>query len=41
MDLIANKVQNFSKEDINKIEKEGTISIEINGKNINLGLQDV
>jgi isoleucyl-tRNA synthetase len=41
MALIANKVQNFSKEDINKIEKEGTISIEINGKNINLGLQDV
>lgn len=41
MALIANKVQNFSKEDINKIEKEGTISIEINGKNINLALQDV
>jgi len=41
MGLIANKVQNFSKEDINKIEKEGTISMEINGKNINLGLEDV
>jgi isoleucyl-tRNA synthetase len=41
MRLIANEVQNFSKEDINKIEKFGTISININGKNINLGLEDV
>lgn len=41
MGLIASKVQNFSKEDINKIEKEGTIAMEINGKNINLGFEDV
>ncbi|WP_445750130.1 isoleucine--tRNA ligase [Polaribacter sp.] len=41
MRLIANAVQNFTKEDINKIEKLGTISINIDGKNINLGLEDV
>ena len=41
MRLIANAVQNFTKEDINKIEKLGTISINIDGKNINLALEDV
>jgi isoleucyl-tRNA synthetase len=41
MRLIANEIQNFSKEDINKIEKSGSISIDIQGKNINLGLEDV
>ncbi|PQJ75365.1 isoleucine--tRNA ligase [Polaribacter gangjinensis] len=41
MRLIANAVQNFTKEDINNIEKLGTISINIDGKNINLGLEDV
>lgn len=41
MRLIANAVQNFTKEDINKIEKFGDILLNINGKNINLGLEDV
>ena len=41
MRLIASAVQNFTKEDINNIEKLGTISINIDGKNINLGLEDV
>ena len=41
MRLIANVVQNFTKEDINNIEKLETISINIDGKNINLGLEDV
>ena len=41
MRLIASEVQKFSQEDINKIEKVGNISIEINGKNIILGAEDV
>ena len=41
MRFVAGAVGKFSQEDINKIEKDGNISIEINGKNINLGLEDV
>jgi isoleucyl-tRNA synthetase len=41
MRLIANQVQEFTQEDINKIEKDKNISIEINGKNIILELADV
>jgi isoleucyl-tRNA synthetase len=41
MKLIANAVNQFSADDIKKIEQIGTIDIEINGKNITLGLEDV
>ncbi len=41
MRFIAAQVQQFNQEDINKIEKDGNISIEVNGKNIILGLEDV
>ena len=41
MRLIASEVQKFGQEDINKIEKVGNISLEINGKNITLELSDV
>jgi isoleucyl-tRNA synthetase len=41
MRLIASEVQNFSQEDINKIEKVGNISLDINGKNTILELADV
>ncbi|MGY0408176.1 MAG: DUF5915 domain-containing protein, partial [Polaribacter sp.] len=41
MRLIASKIQEFTQEDINKIEKTGNISIEINGKNSILGFEDV
>ena len=41
MRFIANEVQNFTQEDINKIEKVGNITIEVNGKNITLGTEDV
>ncbi len=41
MKLVANAVQNFSKEDIQQIEKQGEISIEINGKMITLRISDV
>jgi isoleucyl-tRNA synthetase len=41
MRLIAAEVQNFTQEDISKIEKEGHISVCINEKNITLGLEDV
>ena len=34
-------MQKFNQEDINKIEKDGNISLEINGKNITLELSDV
>jgi isoleucyl-tRNA synthetase len=34
-------VGTFSKEDINKIEKDGNIILDINGKNITLDLSDV
>jgi isoleucyl-tRNA synthetase len=41
MRFVAAAVQKFNQEDINKIEKYKSISIEINGKNITLGLEDV
>ena len=41
MRLIAAEVQNFTQEEISKIEKEGHISVCINEKNITLGLEDV
>ena len=41
MRFIATEIQQFTKEDINKIEKQGNISIEINGKEITLEREDV
>ena len=41
MRLIASQVQEFTQEDINKIEKDKNISIEINGKIIILDASDV
>ncbi|MGB0879676.1 MAG: isoleucine--tRNA ligase [Polaribacter sp.] len=41
MRLIATEIQQFTQEDINKIEKTGNTLIEINGKNITLELSDV
>ncbi len=41
MKLVSNAIQNFSQEDIATIEKDGKISLEINGKNIILEPTDV
>ncbi len=41
MKAIARAVTNFSAEDINKIEQNGVLDIEVNGKNITLALDDV
>ncbi|MBL4604184.1 MAG: class I tRNA ligase family protein, partial [Flavobacteriaceae bacterium] len=41
MKSISNAIRSFSKEDISRIEKEGKIPIELEGKIINLGLADV
>jgi isoleucyl-tRNA synthetase len=41
MKLIASEIRNFNQEDIIKIEKEGSISVEINDKMINLETTDV
>jgi isoleucyl-tRNA synthetase len=41
MRFIASAVQNFTQEDINKLEKEGIFSILVNEKNITLGIEDV
>ncbi|WP_353777359.1 isoleucine--tRNA ligase [Winogradskyella sp. 3972H.M.0a.05] len=41
MKLIAGAVNQFSAEDIKKIEQNGEIAIDINGKNIILGVSDV
>ncbi|KJD31866.1 isoleucyl-tRNA synthase [Tamlana nanhaiensis] len=41
MKAIAGKVINFSPEDINKIEQNGSIEVDINGKNITLERGDV
>ncbi|WP_179352959.1 isoleucine--tRNA ligase [Winogradskyella vidalii] len=41
MKLIANTVRGFGAEDIKNVEQNGTIDVEINGKNITLGLEDV
>ena len=41
MGLIAKEIQGFSAEQINQLDKEGTISIFISGKSINLSFEDV
>ncbi|MDX8554802.1 isoleucine--tRNA ligase [Tenacibaculum sp. 1B UA] len=41
MKLIANQIQNFTQEDIVKIEKDGEISVKVNDKMITLGTADV
>ena len=41
MKLIANAVKAFNADDIKNIEQNGGIDVEINGKNITLGLDDV
>ncbi|WP_339622973.1 isoleucine--tRNA ligase [uncultured Winogradskyella sp.] len=41
MKLIANAVREFSAADIKNIEQNGNIDVEINGKNITLGVEDV
>jgi len=41
MKTVAGVILNFTSEDINKIERTGNFTIEINGKNINLELGDV
>ncbi len=41
MKAIAEVVNNFTSEDIKKIEQNGVLDIEINGKNITLALDDV
>ena len=41
MKAIANAVINFTAEDINKIEQNGNLDIEVNGKNITLERTDV
>ncbi|RZN84709.1 MAG: isoleucine--tRNA ligase [Winogradskyella sp.] len=41
MKLIASAVNNFTSEDINKMEQNASFELDINGKNITLGLDDV
>jgi isoleucyl-tRNA synthetase len=41
MKAIAGKIMGFTAEDIKKIEQNGSFDVEINGKNITLGLEDV
>ncbi|WP_299556708.1 class I tRNA ligase family protein [Seonamhaeicola sp.] len=41
MKLIANAVRQFDADDIKKIEQTGEIGVDINGKNVTLGLEDV
>ena len=41
MGLISKEIQNFTQEQINQIEKEGNLTIEISGKNVNLTSEDV
>ena len=41
MKLISNAISEFSADDIKKIEQNGSLDVEINGKNITLGLEDV
>jgi isoleucyl-tRNA synthetase len=41
MKLIANAVREFTQEDISKVEKEGKIPVEVDGKMITLELADV
>ena len=41
MKAIAGKIMGFTAEDIKKIEQNGSFDVEINGKNITLGLEDI
>ena len=41
MKLVAGKIAQFTSEDIKKIEQNGVLEVEINGKNTTLGLADV
>ena len=41
MGLISKEIQGFSQEQINQIEKEGSLTIEVSGKNVNLTSEDV
>ncbi len=41
MKLVAGQINAFSAEDIKKIEQKGSLELDINGKNITLGLDDV
>ena len=41
MKLIANAIRQFDSEDIKKIEQNGVLDVDVNGKNITLGLEDV
>lgn len=41
MKLIAGAISKFTSEDIKKIEQKGVLDVEVNGKNIILGLDDV
>ena len=41
MKVIANAVNTFTSDDIKKIEQSGNLEVEINGKSITLGLDDV
>jgi len=41
MKLVSSAISSFSAEDIKKIEQNGTLDVEINGKNVTLELNDV
>ncbi|HEX9980598.1 MAG TPA: isoleucine--tRNA ligase [Flavobacterium sp.] len=41
MSLISKAIQSFNQEQINKLDKEGTINIDISGKSIILSLEDI
>ncbi|MDW5289983.1 isoleucine--tRNA ligase [Formosa sp. PL04] len=41
MKLIASEIAKFSSDDIKKIEQSGSLNIEVNGKSITLGREDV
>ena len=41
MGLISKEIQNFSQAQINQIEKDGSLTIDISGKNVNLTSEDV
>ncbi|MGB7785949.1 MAG: isoleucine--tRNA ligase, partial [Salinimicrobium sp.] len=41
MKLISQKIHSFTSEDIQKIEKDGELAVNINGKMITLGLEEV
>ncbi len=41
MGLISSKIQGFSQKDIKDLEQTGNFTVEINNKNVNLGIEDV